>query len=164
MLQTMHREKTSLLVPARVLQALLVLVGLLTLAFLLVEPHFEGRNARATFFQIYFQDPFLAYAYLASLAFFVGLYNAFKIAGHIGQGRILSPQTAKALRTIQVCAFLLVGFVIVGELFLLMQESDDRAGGVVLGGVVLLGSLLVALGAGRFKRNIEKSLRTPTPP
>jgi hypothetical protein len=158
----MHKEKTPLNVSARLLQALLVLVGIAALAFLLVEPHLEGRNAHATVFQIYFQDPFLAYAYFASLPFFVGLYNAFKIAGAIGQGRILSLQTIKALRTIQACAFLLIGFVVFGELLLLMQESDDRAGGVVLGGLVLLGSLLVALAAGRFKRAIEKSLRTPT--
>jgi hypothetical protein len=156
----MYREKTSLLVWARLLQAFLVLVGIAALAFLLVEPHLEGRNAHATVFQIYFQDPFLAYAYFASLPFFVGLYNAFKIAGTIGQGRILSLQTIKALRTIQVCASLLIGFVVFGELLLLMQESDDRAGGVVMGGLVLLGSLLVALAAGRLKRAIEKSLRT----
>jgi hypothetical protein len=155
----MHKEKTSLTVPARLLQAILVLVGFAALAFLLVEPHFEGRNVHATPFQIYFRDPFLAYAYLASLPFFVALYKTFRVAGAFGRGTLVSFSTVKALATVRRCAFLLIGFTALGELLLLMTESDDRAGAVVIGLVIILGSLLVAWVAGRARRGIEKSLR-----
>lgn len=42
------------------LQAVVVLIGIGALAFLLWEPHLKGRNANATTFEIYFNDPFLA--------------------------------------------------------------------------------------------------------
>ena len=46
--------------------------GIGALAFLLWEPHLEGRNANATPYELYFNDPFLAYAYVASVSFFMG--------------------------------------------------------------------------------------------
>src|SRR5689334_2790172 len=56
------------------LRGVLVLIGLGAFGLLLWEPHLEGRNAGATLYRIYFQDPFLAYAYVAAIPFFVGLY------------------------------------------------------------------------------------------
>ncbi|MDP3794880.1 MAG: DUF2975 domain-containing protein, partial [Candidatus Sungbacteria bacterium] len=66
------------------LQIVIVLIGIGVLALMLWEPHLEGRNVNATFFEIYFKDPFLAYVYLGSIPFFVGLYQAFKVLGYVG--------------------------------------------------------------------------------
>ena len=77
-------KKRSLVIPTIFLQAVIVLIGIGALALMLWEPHIEGRNAHATFFEIYFKDPFLAYAYLASIPFFVALYQVFKVLGYIG--------------------------------------------------------------------------------
>ena len=71
---------------------------------MLWEPHVEGRNAHATTFEIYFKDPFLAFAYIASVPFFVGLYQAFKLLGYAGQNKIFTQEAVKALRTIKYCA------------------------------------------------------------
>ena len=62
-----------------ILQATVVLIGMAALAFLLWEPLVEGRNAHATLFEVYFEDPFLAYAYIGSLPFFIALYHAFRV-------------------------------------------------------------------------------------
>src|SRR5215510_1099933 len=86
------------------LKAVLVLVGIGALALLLWEPHIEGRNAHATLFEIYFKDPFLAYAYIASIPFFVALYQAFKLLGYIGQNQVFSLNSVRALRAIKYCA------------------------------------------------------------
>src|SRR5215210_7799462 len=83
------------------LQVVLVLIGIGALALMLWEPHLEGRNARATPFEIYFKDPFLAYAYLASIAFFVALFQAFTLLGYIAQNEAFSPNSVRALRTIK---------------------------------------------------------------
>ncbi len=56
-----------------------MLTGTGALALMLWEPHLEGRNAHGTIFEIYFKDPFLAYAYTASIAFFVALYQIFTL-------------------------------------------------------------------------------------
>jgi hypothetical protein len=131
------------------------------LAFLLWEPHIEGRNAHATLFQIYFNDPFLAYAYLASIPFFVALYQAFRFLGY-SENNALSQASVRALRIIKFCALAIVGFVAVGELaFILFNNSDDRAGGVVIGALIALGSLVVAATAAMFEWIFrESALRT----
>src|SRR3982751_7071221 len=86
------------------LQVVIVLVGLGALALMLWEPHLEGRNAHATPFQIYFKDPFLAYAYVASIPFFAALYQAFKVLGYARKDKIFSQSAVNALRTIKFCA------------------------------------------------------------
>jgi DUF2975 family protein len=97
----------SLVVPTIFLQAVIGLIGIGALALMLWEPHIEGRNAHATLFEIYFKDPFLAYAYLASIPFFVALYQAFKVLAYIRLNKAFSQGTVKSLRTIKFCAFLL---------------------------------------------------------
>ena len=74
------------------LQGVIVLIGIASLAFMLWEPHLEGRNVHATLFEIYFKDPFLAYAYIASLPFFVVLYQAFKVLGYARLNKVFSPE------------------------------------------------------------------------
>src|SRR6187549_2702382 len=101
--------------PIIFLQIVIVLMGIGALALLLWEPHLEGRNAHATLFEIYFKDPFLAYAYIASIAFFVALYQAFKVLGYAGQNKVFSQAAVRSLRTIRFCALAIIGFVAVGE-------------------------------------------------
>jgi hypothetical protein len=126
------------------LRVVLVLVGLGALAFLLWEPHTEGRNAHATLFEIYFKDPFLAYAYIGSIPFFVGLWQAFKLLGFDGRHKLFSPSAVRSLRIIKFCAIALVGFVAVGEVFIFMHTEEDRAGGVFMGVLITFASIVVA--------------------
>src|SRR5262245_30504451 len=116
-----------------VLQIVIVFIGILALAVLLWEPHIECRNAHATVYQIYFNDPFLSYAYVAPISFFLALYEAFQLLGYAGNDRLFSQAAVEAMRTIKLCAIAIIGFVALGEIFILFSESDDRAGGVVIG-------------------------------
>ena len=148
----MKRSSTVLL------QIVIVLISIGALAFMLWEPHIEGRNAHATLFEIYFKDPFLAYAYLASILFFVALYQAFKVLGYIGQNKAFSQTTVKALRTIKFCALGIIGFVAVGELFIMLGNSDDRAGGVFIGILITFGSVVIATAAAMFERILQNAV------
>jgi Protein of unknown function (DUF2975) len=138
------------------LQAVVVLVGIGALAFMLWEPQIEGRNANATPYEIYFNDPFLAYAYVGSIPFFAGLYQIFKVLGYAGRGKAFSQPAVSALATTKYCALSIIGFVAVGELFILFGDSDDRAGGVFMGILITFGSIVVAAASAIF----EKRLRT----
>ena len=138
--------------PTIFLQVVIVLIGIGGLALMLWEPHIEGRNAHATLFESYFKDPFLAYAYLASTPFFVALYQAFKVLGYIGQDKVFSQATVKALRTIKFCALAIIGFVALGELFIMLGNSDDRAGGVFMGILITFGSAVIAAAAAMFEQ------------
>src|SRR5438874_11914218 len=114
------------------LRIVIVLIGIGALALMLWEPHVEGRNAHATVFEIYFKDPFLAYAYIASIPFFVALYQGFKVLGYAGQHKVFSQAAVKALRTIKFCAMAITGFVVVSVIFLLRGDPEDRPPGVVM--------------------------------
>src|SRR3989338_3142601 len=79
------------------LQLFIVFIGIGTLALLLWEPNLEGRNVHATLFEVYFKDPFLAYAYASSIPFFIALYQAFPLLGYIGKNNVFSPNSVRAL-------------------------------------------------------------------
>lgn len=140
------------------LQVVIVLIGIGALALLLWEPHIEGRNAHATLVQIYFHDPFLAYAYTASIAFFAGLYQAFKVLGYVRQNRVFSQEAVKALRTIKFSAIAIIGFVAGAEIFIMFNNSDDRAGGVFMGVLITFGAVVIATAAAMFERILENAV------
>jgi hypothetical protein len=145
-------------IPTIFLQVIIVLIGVAAIVLLLWEPHVEGRNAHATLFEIYFKDPFLTYAYIGSTPFFLALYQAFKVLGYIGQDKAFSQTAVKALRTIKLCALTVVGFVAMGEFFMMGGNSDDRAGGVFIGIVITFGSIVVAAAATVFERVLQRAV------
>ena len=137
-----------------------MLVGIGAVALLLWEPHTEGRNAGATTFQIYFNDPFLAYAYVASIAFFVALYQAFRVLGYAGRGTMFSARSVKALRIIKYCAMAIVGFVAGAEIYFFgfVRGKDDIAGGVAVGLVMVFVSVVAAAAAAVFERLLRTAV------
>ena len=141
------------------LQIIIVLIGIGALALLLWEPHTEGRNAQATLFEIYFKDPFLALVYVGSIPFFVALYQAFKVLGYAGQNRIFSQVAVKALQTIKYCALAIIGFVVVEEIFIILNHgNDDAAGGVFMGVLITFGSIVIATAAAMFERVLQNAV------
>jgi hypothetical protein len=141
------------------LQVVIVALGILALALMLWEPQLEGRNEHATLFQIYFNDPFLAYAYTASIAFFVGLYQAFKFVGYAGRNELLSQRSVRALRAIKYCAVSLVGFIVAPLVYLFVaRPDDDIAGGVAIGLCMILVFGIIATTAAVFERRAQKAM------
>src|SRR6266705_951644 len=121
------------------LQTVIVLIGVGALAVMLWEPHIEGRNVHATLFEIYFKDPFLAYAYIASIPFFVALYQAFKLLGYVDNNKVFSQRAVKAVRNIKYCAITISGLIVLGILYIrLFANGDDPAGPTALGMVTTL--------------------------
>lgn len=142
------------------LQVVIVLIGIGTLALMLWEPHIEGRNAHATLFEIYFKDPFLAYAYTSSIAFFVALYQAFKLLGYIRANEVFSQRSVKALRNIKYCAVALVAFIVGAEayIFIFVRGKDDIAGGVMIGLFMIFVSVVAATAAAVFERLLQSAV------
>lgn len=140
------------------LQIVIVLIGIGALALMLWEPHIEGRNAHAALFEIYFKDPFLAYAYIASIPFFVALYQAFKVLGYAGQNKVFSQAAVKALRTIKYCAIAIIGFVAVSVIFMMFGDPDDRPAGVFMRILITFGSIVIATAAAMFERILQNAV------
>ena len=141
------------------LQVVIVLIGIGALALMLWEPHIEGRNVHATLFEIYFKDSFLAYAYIASISFFVALYQAFKLLGYVGRNEVFSQRSVKALRAIKYCAIALAALIVAAEayLFIAVRGKDDIAGGVAMGLFMIIVSAVVATAAALFERKALKA-------
>lgn len=141
------------------MQVGVVLLAFAALGFLLGEPHLEGRNAHATPFEIYFQDPFLAYVYAGSIPFFVALYRAFGMWGDVRQTGSFSRATVDALRTIQRCALIVVGFV-AGAVIVILRfgDGEDRPGGLFMCLLVASAASIAALVAAKFARHLQSDL------
>lgn len=139
-------------------KVVIVFIGIIALAFMLLEPHFEGRNAKTTLFQIYFNDLFLICAYSASISFFIVLHQAFKLLRFTEQHKIYSLDSVMALRTIRYSATILIAFVVVAEIYIVIFQrgKDDIAGGVFIGllMIVLFGIITT------IATMSEKSLRS----
>jgi hypothetical protein len=148
------------------LQVVIVLIGIGVLAALLWEPHLEGRNAHATLFEIYFKDPFLAYVYVASIPFFVALYQAVKVLGYAGQNKVFSQAAVNALRTIKYCALITAGAIVAADAFLMIHArlypelgaQDGPEGAVVLGVVATFASIVIATAAAMFERILQNAV------
>jgi hypothetical protein len=141
------------------LQVVIVLLGIGTLGLMLGEPHLEGRNAHATTFEIYCNDPFLAYLYAGSIPFFVALYRAFGLLGHVRRNGSFSLGTLNALRAIQRCALVLLGFVAGGVLIILLfGDGEDRPAGVFMSVLAAFAAGLIATAAAMFARNLQSAL------
>ena len=144
------------------LRVVLVLVGVGAVAVLLWEPHIEGRNAHATMFEIYFKDPFLAYAYVGSIPFFMGLYQAFKLLGYAGPNQQFAASAVRSLRTMKYCAIAVVGFVAVGEIFIVSNKTEDHAGGVFIGALITFASIVVATAMAILERALQNAVDLKT--
>jgi hypothetical protein len=145
---------------ALILQAAVVLIGIGALALMLWEPHIEGRNAHATPFEIYFKDPFLAYVYAGSIPFFVALYRAFGLFGHVRKNGAFSQVTVDALRAIKQCAIALIGFVAGAVVFILMfGDGEDRPAGFFMCLLFTVAASAIAITAAMFARKLQKALR-----
>jgi Protein of unknown function (DUF2975) len=143
------------------LQVVVALIGIGALALILWEPHVEGRNAHATFFEIYFKDPFLALVYAGSIPFFIALYQAFKLLGYARHNKVFSSEAVKALRTIKYCALAIIGFVVVEELFILLMnkgDNDNPGAPIFMGLLIMFPSVVVAAAAAMFERILQNAV------
>ena len=153
------------------LQIVVVLIGIGTFALLLWEPHLEGVNANATTLsEIYFDDPFLAYVYLGSIPFFVGLYQVFKVLGYAGQNKIFSQAAVNALRSIKYCALITAGAVVAADAFLMIHARlypevgaiDGPEGAVMLGIIATFVAIVIATAAAMFERILQNAVDLKT--
>ena len=144
----------------------IVALGMGVLVALLWEPHLEGRNVNATLFEIYFKDPFLAYVYLGSIPFFIGLYQAFKVLGHVGQNKVFSQAAVNALSTVKYCALTTAGAIVAADAYLMIHARlypelgavDGPEGAVVLGIIATFASILVAAAAAVFEKLLKSAV------
>jgi hypothetical protein len=141
------------------LQAVIVLIGFVALAVLIRVPLTEGRATNLDLFNIY-SDPFILYGYAASIAFFIGLYKAFKLLGYIGQNKVFSSNSVNALKSIKYCAIVLSILIVAAGLYISIFHSkeDDPAGFLAICIVTTFASIVVATAAAIFGKLLQNAI------
>lgn len=147
-------------VTTTVLQILLVILAVGTAVFLLWFPNVEGRNVNSTLFEVYFKDPFLAYAYLVSILYFTGVYKVFTVLGLVRAGKAFSFETADSLRIVKRYAFAFAACVVTGMSIqaTLVRGTEDIAGGVAMAIFLSIVSITVGFVASRFERAVRGTI------
>jgi hypothetical protein len=149
------------------LQAVIVLIGTGSLALMLWEPWLEGVNAHATgISQIYFDDAFLAWVYVASIPFFFGLYQAVRLLGLVGKSQVFSLAAVKAMRTIKYCAFAISTGIIATDAYLMIHArlypevgaQDGPEGAIALGLMATFAAIIIATAAAIFQRVLQNAV------
>ena len=141
------------------LQVVIVLIAIVALAIMIRFPLTEGRAANLDLFSIY-SDPFIMYGYVASIAFFVALYQAFKLLGYIGQNKVFSLNSVKALRNIKYCAIALSILIVMAILYIRIfhNKDDDPAGAIAMGILATFISIVVASAAAVFEKTLQSAV------
>jgi hypothetical protein len=141
------------------LQAVIVLIGIVALVILVRFPLTEGRAANLDLFHIYF-DPFILYGYAASIVFFVALYKAFRLLGFIGQNKVFSSDSVKALKSIKYCAIVLSVLIVAAGLYIRIFHSkdDDPAGFLAICIVTTFVSVVIATAAAIFEKILQNAV------
>jgi|SRR3989344_2042321 len=143
------------------LQVVVVLIGIVALAIMIRFPLTEGRATNLDLFSIY-ADPFIIYGYLVSIAFFIALYQAFKLLGYIRQNKVFSLESVKSLRNIKYCAIVLSCLIVIAAIYIRVSfngnADDDPAGFVAVSIVATFISIVVATAAAVFERTLQSAV------
>lgn len=141
------------------LQIVIVLVGIVALAVMIRFPLTEGRAVNLDLFSIY-ADPFIIYGYIASIPFFIALYQAFNLLRYIGQDKVFSLSSVKALRTIKYCAIIVSVSIVLAGLYIRVfhANGDDPAGFLAMCIVTTFVSIVVATAAAVFEKTLQSAV------
>lgn len=141
------------------LQAVIVLIGIVTLFIMIRLPLTEGRATNLDLFSIY-ADPLILYIYVASIPFFIALYEVFKLLGYIGQNEAFSLNAVSTLRSIKYCAIALSILIVIAGVYIRIfhNKQDDPAGFIALCIVTTFVSLVVATAVAVFEKILQNGV------
>jgi Protein of unknown function (DUF2975) len=142
-----------------ILQAVIVLIGIVALSIMIRLPLTEGRAANLDLLSVY-SDPFILYGYTASIAFFVALYKAFKLLGYIRQNKVFSSNSVGTLKSIKYCAIVLSILIVTAGLYIKISHNkeDDPAGFLAICIVTTFASIVVATAAAIFEKILQNAI------
>jgi len=146
--------------PIIFLKVVILLIAIGALAAMIRFPQIEGRAANLDLISIY-KDPFIIYIYIASIPFFVALYQAFKLLGFIDKNKIFSQVSVNAVRNIKYCGVAIAAFFVAAEAYLFIVQrgkSDDIAGGVAGGLLIIFVSVVIATAAAVFQKLLQNAV------
>lgn len=128
----------------------LCLFGLPSLAINAAQSGLEWRNL------LY---GILAIMYISAIPFFAALFQAFKLLNYIDHNSAFSEMAVKALRTIRNCAIAIMLLYTAGmPLFYFAAEIDDAPGIILIGMIIIFGSIVIAVFAAVLQKLLKNAI------
>ncbi|HVF69411.1 MAG TPA: DUF2975 domain-containing protein [Xanthomonadales bacterium] len=138
------------------LKVVILLIATLALIWLIWFPQLEGRAANLDLISIY-TDPFIIYCYIASVPFFIGLYQAFKLLNYIDRNKAFSQSAVNTLKNIKFSALCLIGFITLAVFYIrFAAHGDDPAGPTALGIFASFTAAVIATAASVFQKLLQE--------
>jgi hypothetical protein len=140
------------------LRGILCLIGIGVLAGMLWFPHTEGRAAHLDFISIY-TDPLIIYGYIASIPFFIGLYQAYKLLNLIDANKAFSKGAVHTLKAMKLASLSLIVFIALAVFYIrFFAHGDDPAGPTMLGICLTVAFGVIATAAGVFQKLFQNAV------
>lgn len=137
----------------------LILLAVIAVIALLHFPTTEGRAKDLDLLSIY-MDPLIIYGYIATIPFFIALYQLFKLLGLVEKNKVFSEKAVEAVKTIKYCALSIPLFIFFALVYIRIfaAAGDDPAGPTGLGIIVSFIFIVLATGAGVFQRILQNAV------
>lgn len=140
------------------LKIVIVLMATAVLAGMLWFPQTEGRATNLDLMSIY-ADPLILYVYLASVPFFIGLFQAFKLLNLIDENKAFSQDAVNALKKMKLASVSLIGFIAIAVISIrFAANGDDPAGPTMLGIILSFAFGVIATTAGVFQKLFQNAV------
>ena len=138
------------------LKVVILLIATGALIWMIWFPQLEGRATNLDLISIY-ADPLIIYGFIASIPFFVGLYQAFKLLNYIDRNKAFSQSAVNTLRNIKFSALSLIGFIALAVFYIrFFAHGDDPAGPTALGILVSFVAAVIATTAAVFQKLLQE--------
>ena len=148
----MKRSSTVFLI------GVLFLIAIGALAGMIWFPQTEGRATHLDLISIY-TDPFLLYGYMASIPFFVGLYQVFKLLHLIDADKAFSQDAVHTLKNMKFASLSLIGCIALAEFYIrFFVHGDDPAGPTALGILASFAAMVLATAAAVFQKLLQNAV------
>ena len=140
------------------LKVVILLIAIGALIWLTWFPQLEGRATNLDLISIY-TDPFIVYGFIASIPFFVGLYQAFKLLNLIDANRVFSQGAVNTLKNMKFASLSLIGFIALAIFYIrFFAHGDDPAGPTTLGIIASFAAGVIATAAGVFQKLLQNAV------
>ena len=140
------------------LKVVILLIAIGVLAAMIRFPQTEGRATNLDLISIY-TDPLIIYGYIASIPFFVGLYQAFKLLNFIDANRAFSQGAVNTLKNMKFASLSLIVFIALAELYIrFFAHGDDPAGPTALGILASFAAIVIATAAAVFQKLLQNAV------
>jgi Protein of unknown function (DUF2975) len=144
------------------LKVVIFLIGIAVLAVcIFVLPGVASRDATAHPDTAYLQYPFLVYAYVLCIPFYVVLYQAFKLITYIDKNKAFSELSVRALRYIKHCAITISVLIVVGIIIsvaIFYGSGEDITGIIMLALISIFASSVIATFAAVLQRLLQEAI------